>query len=70
MHRRQVLGSSSDLAVNDFRVHLGTGGATSIDEPTSIWPSGEELTFSAVDAGSFYHLLEGGELSTYVPRER
>jgi hypothetical protein len=68
--RREIFGGTSYLSANDLRVHLGLGGANSIDELDVLWPSGHRQTFTDVAANQFYHLIEGQELVAYRPGER
>jgi hypothetical protein len=54
-----VLGQSSFVSQNAFRVHFGLGKHTGIDKVTVQWPSGESEDFPAAAAGKKYLLVEG-----------
>lgn len=67
---RQVMGAQSYLSISDFRVHFGLGHADRIDELEIFWHGGEKQTLQNVQAGKYYYLKQGGELTEFTPGEK
>jgi hypothetical protein len=68
--QRQIMSASSYLSVCDFRVLLGLGDATVIDELTIYWPGREPQVIKNLDAGKYYRIVEGQPPTAFVPGER
>jgi len=64
--RREILGASSYLSQNDFRVHLGLGGAASFEQIAILWPDGTEQVVKELAAG-FYHIVQGSAPAAFTP---
>ena len=60
---RQIMGSQSYLSISDFRVLFGLGKATKIDELEVHWLGGETQTLKDINAGKYYYLKQGSDLS-------
>jgi hypothetical protein len=60
---RQIMGSQSYLSVSDFRVLFGLGKAEKIDELEIHWLGGEKQTLKDVNAGKYYYLKQGSDLT-------
>lgn len=60
---RQIMGSQSYLSVSDFRVLFGLGKAAKIDELEIYWPGGEKRILKDINAGKYYYLKQGNDLS-------
>ena len=58
----------SYLSSSDKRVHIGLGGATSVQTLRVRWPSGHTDTFRNVLADRFLRLREGGRLVDFQGR--
>lgn len=67
--QRQVIGASSYLSICDFRVLLGIGAASAVDELTIYWPGGAPQTIKGVAAGKYYRIVEGEQPAPFVPGE-
>jgi hypothetical protein len=65
--QRQVMGAQSYLSMNDLRVYFGLGDAPRIDELTIDWPGGEAQIIRDVEAGTYYHLVQGRDPRRFVP---
>jgi hypothetical protein len=68
--QRQIMAASSYLSVCDFRVLLGLGDATTIDELTLFWPGREPQVINGLSAGKFYRVVEGQAPAAFVPGEK
>jgi hypothetical protein len=68
--QRQVMGASSYLSINDFRILLGLGAATTIDELTIHWPGSQPQTIKNLAGGHYYHIVEGQDPVPFVPGEK
>jgi hypothetical protein len=68
--QRQVMGASSYLSINDQRVLLGLGAATTLDELTIYWPGSAPQTIKNLAAGRYYHIVEQQEPTPFVPGEQ
>jgi len=70
---RLVLGANSYLSTPDARVHLGLGGATTdgaLDELVIHWPGGGRSSYSGLQSGRYYHVIEGAaQPLPFVPGE-
>jgi len=64
---RPVLGQSSYLSQNDFRVHFGLGSATRVDRITVRWPSGAIEEVPGVEADGLALLVEGTGRAKRLP---
>jgi hypothetical protein len=64
---REVRGASSYLSMCDPRVHLGLGGASSVDELTIYWPGSKPQVIRGLEAGRHYRVVEGQRPVPYVP---
>jgi hypothetical protein len=68
--QREVMGASSYLSICDFRLLLGLGEATTIDELTIHWPGRAPQVIKGLAAGKYYRVVEGQEPSAFVPGEK
>jgi hypothetical protein len=57
--RRECNPSSSYLAVNDLRMHVGIGAARHYDEISVLWPDGRKELFPGGEANRFLVLRKG-----------
>jgi len=60
----EVRSGGSYLSQSDLRLHFGLADASRIDKIEVIWPNGTTQTFEDVAADRFYHLTQGGVLTT------
>ncbi len=58
-HVHEVRGGGSYYSQNDFRVHVGLGGAAKIDRVMVRWPTGDEEIFRDVSIRTLVTLTEG-----------
>lgn len=58
-YRRQCNPSSSYLAANDLRMHVGIGSARSYDKVSVLWPDGNSETFPGGETNRFVVLRKG-----------
>lgn len=65
--RRAVLGASSYLSVSDYRIHLGLGEATKVDELTIRWPGKAAQVIKDLAADRCYHIVEGKDPAEFTP---
>ncbi len=56
---RRVIGGGSYLSSSDRRVHLGLGGAATVDRLEVAWPSGRKEVWTGLAAGRRLRLVEG-----------
>jgi hypothetical protein len=60
----EVRSGGSYLSQSDLRLHFGLDHAATIDKVEVLWPNGGSQTFVNVAADRFYHLKQGGVLTT------
>jgi enediyne biosynthesis protein E4 len=60
----EVRSGGSYLSQSDLRLHFGLADASRIDKVEVIWPNGSTQTFEDVAADHFYHLKQGGILTS------
>ena len=66
----EVRSGGSYLSQNDLRLHFGLGDAARIDKVEVRWPNGGSQVFEDVAADRFYHLKQGGMLTTGKEMQR
>lgn len=65
---RQVTGGESYLSRSDRRIHLGLGKGGVVEELRIFWPGDPEAqVVGPLDAGRFYHLVQGQAPAAYEP---
>ncbi len=63
---REVRSGESYGITNSFTAHFGLGSETVIDSVVINWPSGLSDTYLNVDAGAYYTVIEGQQISVGV----
>ena len=66
----EVRSGGSYLSQNDLRLHFGLGDAARIDKVEVRWPNGGSQIFENVAVDRFYHLKQGGVLTTGKEMQR
>lgn len=64
---REVMGAQSYLSISDFRLHLGLGAATIVDDLTVYWPGGESQRLGPLSGDRFYRVRQGDPAMAFVP---
>jgi len=65
---KPVLGQSSYVSQNDFRLHFGLGTATRVDRISVRWPSGINEQFQGTPADGMVLLVEGSGTAKRLSR--
>lgn len=60
----EVRSGGSYLSQSDLRLHFGLGPNQRADKVEVLWPGGERQVFTNVASDRFYHLKQGGALSS------
>jgi enediyne biosynthesis protein E4 len=60
----EVRSGGSYISQSDLRLHFGLANVSRIDKVEVIWPNGGTQTFENVAADRFYHLTQGGILTS------
>lgn len=60
----EVRSGGSYLSQSDLRLHFGLGRSERIDKVEVLWPNGERQAFENIASDRFYHLKQGGELTS------
>lgn len=63
---RWLTGNAGDRTQSDFRIHVGLGKATTIEQIAVYWPSGAIDTFAQVAVNQFLRITEGQPLTPVV----
>ncbi len=60
----EVRSGGSYLSQSDLRLHFGLADAARVDKVEVFWPNGNTQVFEDVAADRFYHLTQGGVLTS------
>jgi hypothetical protein len=60
----EVRSGGSYLSQSDLRLHFGLADSARIEKVEVFWPNGSMQTFQDVASDRFYHLIQGGVLTS------
>jgi hypothetical protein len=66
----EVRSGGSYLSQSDLRLHFGLADAARVDKVEVFWPNGNTQVFEDVAADRFYHLTQGGVLTSGKEMQR